>query len=223
MSNLVLKKLYYVDHEVANFFKTRGLLKVLLLLVLLAIMMIISILLFLSPKKHENLEALRLMQFLAREDKRFDDDAAATIREYQRIDEITAQVFYSEHVAPNVPFVLRNGSVSWPAYHNWKNESYLREKLEGNIISVRKRDASQKDFSRWKKGAEVVKMNYSAFLDLYQNEHDNKILYWGGDELPDNLFSDVVEPDFAQFMELDSLHVWQVQLNSIFPKMPNVF
>ena len=52
MSNLVLKKLYYVDHEVANFFKNHGLLKVLLLLVLLAIMMIISTLLFLSLSKN---------------------------------------------------------------------------------------------------------------------------------------------------------------------------
>lgn len=58
-------------------------------------------------------------------------DTEVPICDYETM---TSKEFFNEHVAKYRPCLFKNYAKIWPAYHKWKNETYLIESAGDEII-----------------------------------------------------------------------------------------
>lgn len=135
------------------------------------------------------------------------------VSQIQREKKEGRNLFYINHVAFNYPFVLRGGAQTWPAFEKWRNQTYLCSKIGNKTISLERKEKGNKEFAYFTKGFEKIKMKYEEFIKIYngQKEESQKWnFYWAEGKIPKELKEDVKEFQFAKFMNLEDINLWQV-------------
>lgn len=118
---------------------------------------------------------------------------------------------YTRHIAFNYPFVLRGATKKWKAFNNWKNQTYLLDKIGNHTIKVEKKPQGNFEFAYFRKDYKRVKMKFHKFLNLCENYLNEKfIYYWAEQRIPKILRKDIKEPKFAKLMNLEEIHIWHV-------------
>ena len=163
-------------------------------------------------------------EFMAEIDKRYDDYNFTNKKDeeegYYRIDEInienmTENYFYTNYVSKNIPVIIKNLTRKWPAYEKFRNDSFLLEKIGDLIIKSEKKPRHDKNFAYFINQFKRQKIKYREFLDLYMKyETEPYIYYWAEQEVPSVLKKEIIEPEFASFMNLENTNIWQVKLSS---------
>jgi len=120
---------------------------------------------------------------------------------------MTSKQFFLEHVAKQRPCLFKEYAKEWPAYHKWRNVTYLKEKAGEEIIYAERQQDNR--FAYFTEGARRVFMTYGDFLDKFGEENRTYHYYYSFEDPPGPLKKDIIEPQLtASVLKIQQITFW---------------
>eukprot|EP00347_Sterkiella_histriomuscorum_P003417 403364374 len=136
----------------------------------------------------------------------------------EKVGDLTVKKFYSGYITKNIPVLVQDGCLKWPAFENWKDKWYLEDKFAGQSILVQRLERSD---SNQKFHSFDLLNRRGTFFDLMnktENQTENgRYSYFIKNEMLVNreLVADIEKPIFLQKIlrnRLAGLTIWQPYL-----------
>lgn len=105
--------------------------------------------------------------------------------------------------------LIKDLAKEWPAYNNWKNDSYLIKQAGDDMITAEGVDRQFNEFAYFQKKYGRKEMTYGEFMEIMEDETRDRNYYFAEQAVPVNLEQDIIIPEMAdKYLPTESVYYW---------------